>query len=346
MGHTSYAARTVVAGLVLALAAAGCSGDDDGAAAPAPSAAPPPATTTATTGAVASAAPDLPAVVDVTELDAQVLPGGNGDWAMAVRGDVWVAGLGPGLVAFDGATGHRVAAVAAGPVYLGMEQAEGDLFLCTDVGELVRVDGARRTARYRARLGVHPLEEASVAVGGGEVFIPTGVPTPGIVVADAATGERLRRIPAPAYSSGLRYGFGSLWTAVAPDQLVRLDPRTGDVQDGFTVGGTPVFLSVGASAVWVMNQADGSASSVDPRTGEVTTVTVDTGPIQGGDIVAGRQAVWVRVTDALVARVDVRTKAVTLRIGPASGSGSVALSGRNVWITAHDVHHIWRVPQQ
>lgn len=227
-----------------------------------------------------------------------------------------------------------------------MEESGGDLFLCTDDGRLIRVDGARRTTRYRAGLDVHPLEEASVTVGGGEVFIPTGVPTPGIVVADAATGERLRRIPAPYYSSGLRYGFGSLWMALAPDTLVRLDPRTGEVQDEFPVGGSPVFVSVGTTAVWVMNQADGSASSVSPRTGEVATVTVDTGPIQGGDIVAGARAVWVRVTDALIARIDVRTGAVTTRIGPASGSGSVALSGRNVWITAHDVHHIWRVPVQ
>lgn len=103
MGHMSYAAGAGAAGLVLALAAAGCSGDDDGTAAPAPSAASPPATTTSTRSdstsastADIAAAPDLPAVVDVTEVGAQLLPGGDGDWAMAVRGDVWVAGLGPG----------------------------------------------------------------------------------------------------------------------------------------------------------------------------------------------------------------------------------------------------------
>jgi hypothetical protein len=341
MGVPGYVVSVALAVAVTALPA--CSGDDgrdEGGRDPSPG----PASSTAT--AAPAPASDFPEPVDVTQAGGVAIPGGDGDWAMAVRDDVWVSGVGPGLVGYDGRTGRRVGAVRAGPIALAMEEADGDLWAATVTGQLLRVDGRSRTVESRTRLGATPLEEASVTVGGGEVFVPTQLPESSIVVADASTGQRLRRIPAPADGSGLRYGFGSLWMAVAPDRLVRMDPRTGDVQQEYTVGILPVFVSVGPTAVWVMNQSDGSVSGVSPRSGEVTTVVVDTGAIQGGDILAAADAVWVRVTDVLVARVDARTGKVTARIGPQSGSGSVALSGRNLWITAHDVHTIWRVPGQ
>ena len=136
------------------------------------------------------------------------------------------------------------------------------------------------------------------------MFVPTETGGWSAVVADARTGAVVRRIPIPEGTGGLRYGFGSLWAALGPDQLVRLDPATGDVRQQYDVGLSPVFVSVGTDRVWVMNQASGSVSAVDPRSGEVTEVVVDTGVIEGGDIVATPEAVWVRVTDVLAARVD------------------------------------------
>ena len=167
---------------------------------------------------------------------------------------------------------------------------------------------------------------------------------PTAVVADARTGAVVRRMQIPEGTGGLRYGFGSLWAALGPDQLVRLDPATGDVRQQYDVGLSPVFVSVGTDRVWVMNQASGSVSAVDPRSGEVTEVVVDTGVIEGGDIVATPEAVWVRVTDVLAARVDPNTMAVTDRIGAPSGSGGVGVNGSDLWISAHDVHVLWRFP--
>jgi streptogramin lyase len=54
--------------------------------------------------------------------------------------------------------------------------------------------------------------------------------------------------------------------------------------------------------------------------------------------------VWVRDTEQLVARIDPSTDRVTEWIGPSKGSGSVAVGHGNVWISAHDVATIYRVP--
>jgi hypothetical protein len=334
-----YAATAAVAAVLAVLPA--CSDDDPQAGAADPSS--PEASASSPTAAQGAAA-ELPEPVDALDAGGHRQPGGNGDWVMAAGSDMWVADLGPGLVAFDAGTGRRVAALRVGPVYLGMEAAGNLLWLCTAEGQLVSVDARRRTVRTRTDLGVHPLEESSVTAGGGEVFVPTEAGGWSAVVADARTGAVLRRIPIPEGTGGLRYGFGSLWAALGPDQLVRLDPATGDVRQQYDVGLSPVFVSVGTDRVWVMNQAGGSVSAVDPRSGEVTEVVVDTGVIEGGDIVATPDAVWVRVTDVLAARVDPETMAVTDRIGPPSGSGGVGVNGSDLWMSAHDVHLLWRFP--
>jgi hypothetical protein len=50
------------------------------------------------------------------------------------------------------------------------------------------------------------------------------------------------------------------------------------------------------------------------------------------------------VTDVLVAQIDPESNLVVARYGPASGSGGVAADDDAVWISAHDVTTIWRIP--
>jgi virginiamycin B lyase len=57
------------------------------------------------------------------------------------------------------------------------------------------------------------------------------------------------------------------------------------------VRGAPSAVAVGANAVWVANEADGTVSRIDPRRNEVTeTIQVGAEPV---DLVAGLGAVWV-----------------------------------------------------
>jgi len=54
--------------------------------------------------------------------------------------------------------------------------------------------------------------------------------------------------------------------------------------------------------------------------------------------------VWVRRSDALLTRIDARTNKVVQVYGPSSGSGCVVVGPGGVWISAHDVKTVWRLP--
>jgi YVTN family beta-propeller protein len=131
----------------------------------------------------------------------------------------------------------------------------------------------------------------------------------------------------------------------AAGSLLRVDPASRQVVARIAVGSGPRFLAVGEGGVWVLNQFDGTVSRVDPRTNTVTaTITVSDAAVEGGDIAAGGGSVWARVSDSLVARIDPRTNKVVARYGPSAGSGSVAADDKAVWVSAHDINAIWRLP--
>jgi streptogramin lyase len=129
------------------------------------------------------------------------------------------------------------------------------------------------------------------------------------------------------------------------DELVALDPRTGDESGRVKVGPGARFVAVGEGAVWVLNQSDGSVTQVDPRSLKVVRkIVAGEQPGEGGDIAVGGGFVWARVSDSLVAQIDPATGKVVARFGPPAGSGSVAADDHAVWITAHDVDAVWRIP--
>jgi streptogramin lyase len=110
------------------------------------------------------------------------------------------------------------------------------------------------------------------------------------------------------------------------------------------VGPTPRFLAVGEGGVWTLNQGDGSLTRLDPASGEVVT-TISAQVIgEGGDITTGLGSVWVRGSDFLLTSVDPGTNAVDARYGPPSGSGGVIVASGAVWLSAHFVGKVWRLP--
>jgi hypothetical protein len=76
----------------------------------------------------------------------------------------------------------------------------------------------------------------------------------------------------------------------------------------------------------------------------VATIPAGDGSIDGGDIAVGGGYVWARVSDSLVAQIDPATDKVVARFGPPAGSGSVAADEDAVWISAHDMNTVWRLP--
>jgi virginiamycin B lyase len=168
-----------------------------------------------------------------------------------------------------------------------------------------------------------------------------------LVGIDPATNTVRDTFPAPPAAEALRGGFGSLWVATSQQSVVRVDPADGSTQATVETGSGSRFLTVGDDAVWVMNQDDGTVTRIDPETDAVAaTVRVSDGRIPGGDIAAGDGAVWVRTESELATAIDPATDEVVRVLGPATGSGSIAITPGAVWITAHDTLEVYRVPTE
>ncbi len=134
-------------------------------------------------------------------------------------------------------------------------------------------------------------------------------------------------------------------TSSGTKTLSRIDPASGDVLATVEAGSGARFLAIDEASVWVMNSGDGTVTRVDASTNTVlATIKVAEYEVQGGDMAVGGGFAWARVSAELVAQIDPSTNSVVARYGPSAGSGSVAADADAVWISAHDVTTVWRVP--
>ena len=150
----------------------------------------------------------------------------------------------------------------------------------------------------------------------------------------------------PVGGVSVRAGHGSLWVAYpAEDRVLRVDPTTGAIDSAFTTGSGPRFLVVGEEGVWVLNQASGSVTHIDPGSDEVAaTIEVDACHMKGGDIAIGDGSIWVRGTRELVAEIDPMSDTVVARYGtPSVGSASVAALEGQLWISAGAEGMLYRI---
>jgi hypothetical protein len=67
-------------------------------------------------------------------------------------------------------------------------------------------------------------------------------------------------------------------------------------------------------------------------------------PGEGGDLTAGGGSVWARGSGTLLTRIDPHSHRVLARYGPPSGSGAVIVGAHAVWVSAHDIRTVWRIP--
>lgn len=268
------------------------------------------------------------------------------DWLLVVEGVAWAMGDAP-LTRIDASGNVLSTTKLPGSVCLAPDQGFGSVWAATcGAPNLVRLDPATGAIQATVPLPVADVHvEGSIGVSADAVWaISADGQT--LVKVDPVSNTVSGTYPAPDGAVAVRGGFGSLWiSAPTRDTLYRSDPNDGRVIATITVGRGPRFLTVGATAVWTLNQADGTVSHVDPATNTVqANIRVDPGVIDGGDIASSAGAVWARVTRSLIVRIDANSDAVTANYGPASGSGSVAADDSAVWVTAHDSNSVWRLP--
>jgi YVTN family beta-propeller protein len=330
--------RSVGGALLCASLVVGC-----GSAAPTPKSSPTEEASPSVSAAPSSALPDE---VDIEAAGALAIEATSSvDWIVLVDGRAWVAGLGDGIGMLD-SSGTLQRSVAVAGWCESMDVGFGAVWSasCSPAG-IIRID-VETMSVDRAPIDVAITDsEASVGAGEEAVWLVAGGSAELLLGIDPQTLAVKHRYTIPAGAAGVRAGLGGVWvTRPGTNKLLHVDPSSGSVVATIPVGSGPRFLAVGEGSVWVMNQLDGSVSRVDPRT-DAVTATIDTGPeIHGGDIAVGGGSVWVRGGPELLARIDPATNLVTELYGPHPGSGSVAADDDAVWVTAHDVATIWRLP--
>jgi outer membrane protein assembly factor BamB len=114
--------------------------------------------------------------------------------------------------------------------------------------------------------------------------------------------------------------FGSVWVAdIAKDRLLRLDPRTREVEARIPLGGG-AYVFAAAGSVWALGVD--RLLRIDPKTNRIVASIPSGGPAPGR-VLEGRGVVWIAYPQALL-RVDLRRNAVT-RTVPVSSEGYKAL---------------------
>jgi hypothetical protein len=264
------------------------------------------------------------------------------DFAVAADSGVWVSGVAPGAVLYDGPSGAITArARIPGGVGQALEVHRGEVLVPTlNPSLLLRLDQGSGAVQARVKLPANPIVESAVGAEDGTAFVLVDPAQPTIaMVSEDGTVDSM---PAPEGASALRAGYGSLWVPTDAGTVERYSLEAG-TWSSIGAGPFPRFLDVGYGAVWVMNQGDGSVTRIDGRSGKAITFPVTGEQISGGDLTTGAGAVWLR-TDSSVLRIDPRTRRVTHWIELPPGSGSVAAVRGSLWITNHDHLAVHRVP--
>lgn len=334
--------------LVAAVLLVGCSGGSPG-------------TGSGTPGPVATAAPSATAAPASPSPSPTATPAPSGppsieaagaarigispaaDWLMIVDGNVWTA-AGRGIVQLYPATGAELPFTEILGICLAFDAGYDSLWVgaCDDPA-IWRIEPATGKVLATVDLPVAGIEEeGSVAAGEGGVWVISTDHQ--LLKVDPATNSVAGTWELPVGAAAVRAGLGSLWVTVSDtNQLLRLDPGDPARRTAISVGAYPRFLAVGADAVWVMNQRDGSISRVSAA-GEVLGTTKIADRIEGGDIAVGGGSVWVQPGGQLLVQLDPSNGEVLAEYGPRSGSGSVAADDAAVWVSAHDVSAVWRLP--
>jgi virginiamycin B lyase len=275
----------------------------------------------------------------------------DGDWLAAGEGAVWLSGRSE-IHRLDPQSGRPVQTI---PVPEGPCEATdvgfGSLWTatCKKPG-LARIDpGSNRV------LGEIPLDipssldgEGSIGAGEGGVWLVIdgkGCKACRLAKVDAGSMTVAAQIPIQSGAAGVRVGEGSVWVTNPDQDLVQqVDPDAEDVVGTYPVDESPRFLAVGEGGVWTLNQVDGSITHLNPETGEeVATIPAEIVG-GGGDMSSGDGWVWARGTYTLLSRIDPAKDRVVEQYEPSAGSGAVIVGFGAVWISAHDVSTVWRLP--
>jgi DNA-binding beta-propeller fold protein YncE/predicted Ser/Thr protein kinase len=178
-----------------------------------------------------------------------------------------------------------------------------------------------------------PEGPLGITVGPGRVWVasPPAERVTSIALDDGRRGSFL----AGSAPAAVAVGFDSVWVVDRKrDDLLRLDPATGEEQDRLRVGAEPSDVAIGPEDVWVANAGSDQVWRVDPSGGQAKvadTITVGGHPsaldaAHNGVWVANRDAGTVMFIDAELSRLSGRP------IDAGQRPNDLVLGGGVLWV--------------
>jgi peptide/nickel transport system substrate-binding protein len=141
----------------------------------------------------------------------------------------------------------------------------------------------------------------------------------------------------------VRFGAGSLWSVSAEGELVRVDPRTGNVIATIGLGVEPSGIAFGEDSVWVTGRHSPTLIRVDPSINDI--VDRFSLPMDGvetdltGEVAVGAGSVWIGHgafnPGAWIERVDPNSGRIQKRFSILAGDvDHLAFGGGGLWVAS------------
>jgi ABC-type transport system substrate-binding protein len=162
---------------------------------------------------------------------------------------------------------------------------------------------------------------------------------------DADSGKVLRRVTVQGGQSegDIAYGAGSLWL-VSGNGVIRVDPNTGDIVQGFPVTGISGMRLVFADgALYAARQGNGLVVKVDPDANRITHHEALHGWVS--DLAVGGGSVWVSTVPGGVYRLGEDDLSLRQTLPAGADPEQISFGGGALWITDPTAGSVSRVAQ-
>ena len=229
---------------------------------------------------------------------------------------------------------------------------------CRDLIEAARAElGPARSSRSRLPVVALALGAAVLGAVLLAVFLVRGgthgpPPLAGneLAVIDPASGRVSAEIPVGARPGAVTSASGSLWVGNQDDGTIsRVDPQTLRVTRSLPVGGTPTGLAASGNAVWALVADPGRptvvARRVDVRYDVITRSVALPNFVagDGGSLAASGKALWVAPSSGLLTKLDAASGKVVEQVDPEAGPAGVAAGNGGIWLTDSFANTLTRI---
>jgi virginiamycin B lyase len=269
--------------------------------------------------------------------------GKTADWVAITADAVWVASTGPFAVnRIDPKTNTQIAIELPGEACAGLAVGGGSLWvpLCTQKPSLAKIDLKNNAVTAIYPVGP-PAAEGGIAYGAGSVWLIIDK-LGSLARIDPASGTVLGTFHVPAGSYNPAFLDGTVWVTHADGaDVTGIDAASGKSIATVVTGPNPRFLTVGAGAVWSLNQGDGTLTRVDPRNRQAATISLGT-PGHGGDIAFGNGKIWTSMPKVPLSLIDAGLDRLECQwTGP--GGDALNIGHKSLWLTDYHAGTIERL---